>query len=195
MAVSAMGSIPALKSIQTQLKTRMEKAVKDFGQNLSSTRTGRANVQMLDQVRVAVYGSEMPLNQLAQLSTPDAQTILIQPFDPSGIAEIEKALRLADSSFNPQNDGKVVRLKIPAMTEERRRDVVKQLNKVLEDHRTGIRNIRRDGNELIKKAAKDKQISADEEKRSLDEIQKLTDEEIKRMEEMSKAKEKEVMHV
>jgi ribosome recycling factor len=195
MAVSAMGSIPALKSIQAQLKTRMEKAVKDFGQNLSSTRTGRANVQMLDQVRVAVYGSEMPLNQLAQLSTPDAQTILIQPFDPSGIAEIEKALRLADSSFNPQNDGKVVRLKIPAMTEERRRDVVKQLNKVLEDHRTGIRNIRRDGNELIKKAAKDKQISADEEKRSLDEIQKLTDEEIKRMEEMSKAKEKEVMHV
>jgi ribosome recycling factor len=195
MAVSAMGSIPALKSIQTQLKTRMEKAVKDFGQNLSSTRTGRANVQMLDQVRVAVYGSEMPLNQLAQLSTPDAQTILIQPFDPSGIAEIEKALRLADSSFNPQNDGKVVRLKIPAMTEERRRDVVKQLNKVLEDHRTAIRNIRRDGNELIKKAAKDKQISADEEKRSLDEIQKLTDEEIKRMEEMSKAKEKEVMHV
>jgi ribosome recycling factor len=195
MAVSAMGSIPALKSIQTQLKTRMEKAVKDFGQNLSSTRTGRANVQMLDQVRVAVYGSEMPLNQLAQLSTPDAQTILIQPFDPSGIAEIEKALRLADSSFNPQNDGKVVRLKIPAMTEERRRDVVKQLNKVLEDHRTAIRNIRRDGNELIKKAAKDKLISADEEKRSLDEIQKLTDEEIKRMEEMSKAKEKEVMHV
>jgi ribosome recycling factor len=173
----------------------MEKAVKDFGQNLSSTRTGRANVQMLDQVRVAVYGSEMPLNQLAQLSTPDAQTILIQPFDPSGIAEIEKALRLADSSFNPQNDGKVVRLRIPAMTEERRREVVKQLNKVLEDHRTAIRNIRRDGNELIKKAAKDKLISADEEKRSLDEIQKLTDEEIKRMEEMSKAKEKEVMHV
>jgi ribosome recycling factor len=195
MAVSAMGSIPALKSIQTQLKTRMEKAVKDFGQNLSSTRTGRANVQMLDQVRVAVYGSEMPLNQLAQLSTPDAQTILIQPFDPSGIAEIEKALRLADSSFNPQNDGKVVRLRIPAMTEERRREVVKQLNKVLEDHRTGIRNIRRDGNELIKKAAKDKLISEDEEKRALDEIQKLTDEEIKRMEEMSKAKEKEVMHV
>ena len=195
MAVSAMGSIPALKSVQTQLKTRMEKAVKDFGQNLSSTRTGRANIQMLDQVRVAMYGSEMPLNQVAQLSTPDAQTVLIQPFDPGTIAEIEKALRLADSSFNPQNDGKVVRLKIPAMTEERRKDVVKQLNKVLEEHRTGIRNIRRDGNEMIKKAAKDKQISADEEKRSLEEIQKLTDEEIKRMDEMSKAKEKEVMQV
>jgi ribosome recycling factor len=195
MAVSAMGSIPALKTIQTQLKTRMEKAVKDFGQNLSSTRTGRANIQMLDHVRVAVYGSEMPLNQVAQLSTPDAQTILIQPFDPSTIPEIEKALRLADSSFNPQNDGKVVRLRIPAMTEERRKDVVKQLNKILEEHRTGIRNIRRDGNEMIKKAAKDKQISVDEEKRALDEIQKLTDEEIKRMEEMSKAKEKEVMQV
>jgi ribosome recycling factor len=150
---------------------------------------------MLDHVRVAVYGSEMPLNQVAQLSTPDAQTILIQPFDPSTIPEIEKALRLADSSFNPQNDGKVVRLRIPAMTEERRKDVVKQLNKILEEHRTGIRNIRRDGNEMIKKAAKDKQISVDEEKRALDEIQKLTDEEIKRMEEMSKAKEKEVMQV
>ncbi len=195
MAVSAMATIPALKEIHQQLKTRMDNAVNDFRQNLSSTRTGRANIGMLDQVRAAYYGAEMPLNQLAQLSTPDAQTLLIAPFDPSVIAEIEKALRLADQSFNPQNDGKVVRLKIPAMTEERRKDVVKQLNKELEGHRTGVRNIRRDGNEMIRKASKDKLISEDEEKRSLDEIQKLTDEEIKRMEELSKAKEKEVMQI
>ena len=190
-----MAAIPALKETYTQLKTRMDKAVADFRNSLSATRTGRASIHMLDTVKVPYYGSEMPLNQVAQLSIPDAQTILIQPFDPSAIAEIEKGLRTADSSFNPQNDGKVVRLKIPAMTEERRKDVVKQLNRVLEEHRTGVRNVRRDGNEAIKKAAKDKQISEDEEKRSLDEIQKLTDEEIKRMEELSKAKEKEVMQV
>ena len=195
MAVSTMGTIPALKSIHAQLKTRMDKAVGDFGQNLTSTRTGRANVQMLDQVRVPYYGSEMPLNQLAQITTPDPQTIVIQPFDPSVIADIEKALRTSDTSFNPQNDGKIVRLKIPPMTEERRKDVVKHLNKALEEHRTAVRNIRRDGNDMIKKAAKDKLISEDEEKRSLDEMQKLTDGEIKRMEEMSRAKEKEVMQV
>ncbi len=195
MAVSAMSAIPALKETQQFVKTRMDKAVNDFRVNLQSTRTGRANVQMLDQVRVNYYGSEMPINQLAQLSTPDPQMIVIQPFDASSIAEIEKALRLADSSYNPQNDGKIVRLKVPAMTEERRRDVVKQLNRELEEHRTGIRNVRRDGNEMIKKAAKDKLISEDEEKRSLEEIQKLTTEEISRMEELCKAKEKEVMQV
>ncbi len=195
MAVSAMGSIPALKDIHQQLKTRMDKAVKDFGQNLTSTRTGRANVQMLDQVRVAYYGSEMPLNQLSQITTPDPQTIVIQPFDPSVIADIEKALRTSDNSFNPQNDGKIVRLKIPPMTEERRKDVVKHLNKALEEHRTAVRNIRRDGNDMIKKSAKEKLISEDEEKRSLDEMQKLTDDEIRRMEEMSRAKEKEVMQI
>ncbi len=195
MAVSAMSAIPALKETQQFVKTRMEKAVNDFRINLSSTRTGRANVQMLDQVRVDYYGSQMPVNQLAQLSTPDPQMIVIQPFDVSAIPEIEKALRLADSSYNPQNDGKIIRLKVPAMTEERRKDVVKQLNRELEEHRTGIRNVRRDGNEMIKKAAKEKLISEDEEKRSLDEIQKLTAEEISRMEDLCKAKEKEVMQV
>ncbi len=195
MAVSTMATVPALKTVHQQLKARMEKAVTDFQQNLTATRTGRANPQMLDRVRVSYYGTEMPLNQVAQLSIPDAQTILITPFDPSAIGEIEKGIRTADSSFNPQNDGKVVRVKVPAMTEERRKEVVKQLNKVLEEHRTGIRNIRRDGNDAIKKATKDKQISEDEEKRALEEIQKLTDEEIKRMEELSRNKEKEVMQV
>jgi ribosome recycling factor len=195
MAVSAMSAIPALKETQQFVKSRMEKAVNDFRLNLSSTRTGRANVQMLDQVRVDYYGSQMPVNQLAQLSTPDPQMIVIQPFDVTAINDIEKALRLADSSYNPQNDGKIIRLKVPAMTEERRKDVVKQLNRELEEHRTGIRNVRRDGNEMIKKAAKEKLISEDEEKRSLDEIQKLTAEEISRMEDLCKAKEKEVMQV
>ena len=195
MAVSVMGSIPALKDTQQQLKTRMEKAVDDFRATLASTRTGRASVHMLDQVKVPYYGSEMPLNQVAQVTAPDANLILIQPWDPSIIADIEKALRTSDLGFNPQNDGKVVRIPVPPMTEERRKEVVKHLNKTLEDHRTAVRNIRRDGNDLIKKSAKDKKISEDEEKRSLEEIQRLTDDEIRRMEEMCRNKEREVLQI
>src|SRR6202789_4342008 len=195
MAVSVMGGIPALKDIQQQLKTRMDKAVEDFRTNLASTRTGRASVHMLDQVKVPYYGSDMPLNQVAQVSAPDANMIKVEPWDASILGDIEKALRASDLSFNPQNDGKIIRIPIPPMTEERRREVVKHLNKTLEDHRTAARNIRRDGNELIKKAAKDKKISEDEEKRSLEEIQKLTDDEIRRMEEMCRNKEREVMQV
>jgi len=173
----------------------MDKAVQDFQANLASTRTGRASTQMLDQVKVEYYGTHTPLTQLAQVTTPDANMIVVQPWDPSVLGEIEKALRTSDLGFNPQNDGKVIRVPVPPMTEERRREVVKHLNKVLEEHRTAVRNIRRDGNDVIKKALKDKLISEDEEKRSLDEMQKLTDEEIKRMEEMSKKKEAEVMQV
>jgi ribosome recycling factor len=195
MAVSVMGSIPALKDIQQQLKTRMEKAVDDFRANLASTRTGRASVHMLDQIKVSYYGSDTPLNQVAQVTAPDANLILVQPWDPSILADIEKALRTSDLGFNPQNDGKIVRIPIPPMTEERRREVVKHLNKTLEDHRTAVRNIRRDGNDLIKKSAKDKKISEDEEKRSLEEIQKLTDDEIRRMEEMCRNKEREVLQI
>ena len=195
MAVSVMSSIPALKDIQQQLKTRMEKAVDDFRANLASTRTGRASVHMLDQVKVAYYGSDTPLNQVAQVTAPDANLILVQPWDPSILGDIEKALRTSDLGFNPQNDGKIIRIPIPPMTEERRRDVVKHLNKTLEDHRTAVRNIRRDGNDLIKKSAKDKKISEDEEKRSLEEIQKLTDDEIRRMEEMCRNKEREVLQI
>ena len=195
MAVSAMAGIPALKDVHQQLKTRMDKAVEDFRVGLSSIRTGRAALHMLDPVKVMAYGTEMPLNQVAQLSAPEPQLLLVQPYDPSLIAEIEKGLRATPQAFNPQNDGKVVRVPVPPMTEERRKEAVKHLSKMLEDHRTGIRNIRRDGNDLIKKATKDKKISEDEEKRSLDEMQKLTDEEIKRMEELCKAKEKDVMQV
>ena len=195
MAPSVMASIPALQGPFAQLKTRMDKAVHDFQANLASTRTGRASIQMLDQVKVDYYGTMTPLNQVGQLTTPDANMIMIQPWDTGIIGEIEKALRTSDLGFNPQNDGKIVRVPVPPMTEERRREVVKHLNRVLEDHRTAVRNIRRDGNEVIKKAAKDKAISGDEEKRALDEMQKLTDDEIKRMEEMCKKKEAEVMQV
>ena len=195
MAVSVMSSIPALKDVQQQLKTRMEKAVDDFRANLASTRTGRASVHMLDQVKVSYYGSDTPLNQVAQVTAPEANLILVQPWDPSILGDIEKALRTSDLGFNPQNDGKIVRIPIPPMTEERRREVVKHLNKTLEDHRTAVRNIRRDGNDLIKKSAKDKKISEDEEKRSLEEIQKLTDDEIRRMEEMCRNKEREVLQI
>ena len=195
MAVSVMAGIPALKENFQQLRSRMDKAVHDFQANLASTRTGRASIQMLDQVKVDYYGTPTPLSQVGQLSTPDANMIVIQPWDASIIGEIEKAIRTSDLGFNPQNDGKVVRVPVPPMTEERRRDVVKHLNRVLEEHRTAIRNIRRDGNEAIKKAAKEKKISGDEEKRALEEMQKLTDDEIRRMEEMSQRKEAEVMHV
>ena len=195
MAVSVMAGNPALKDSYAQLKSRMDKAVGDFRNNLLSTRTGRASVHMLDTIRVAYYGTETPLNQIAQVLAPEAQLITIQPYDTSAMGDIEKALRTSDIGFNPQNDGKIIRVPIPPLTEERRRDLVKHLHKMLEDHRTAVRNIRRDGNELIKKALKDKKISEDDEKRALEEIQKLTDDEIKKMEEMSKSKEKEVMQV
>jgi ribosome recycling factor len=188
-------SIPALKETFAQLKTRMEKAVEDFRRELSATRTGRATVHMLDTVRVNYYGSDMPINQIAQVHAPEAQLITVQPFDPSSLGEIEKAIRSADLGLNPMNDGKIIRIPVPPLTEERRKEMVKHLHRVLEDHRTAIRNIRRDGNEAIKKAMKDKKISEDDERSSLDQIQKLTDDEIKKMEDMSKAKEKEVLEI
>jgi len=192
---SVMQGIPALKDSYQQLKTRMDKSVADFRNALAAARTGRASVHMLDGVKVMAYGSEMPLNQLAQVHAPEAQLLTVQPFDPSIMGDVEKAIRTGDLGFNPQNDGKIIRIPVPPLTEERRKDMVKHLHKVLEDHRTAVRNIRRDGNDLIKKATKDKKISEDEEKKSLDEIQKLTDEEIKKMEEMCKNKEKEVLTV
>lgn len=195
MAVSSMASIPALKEVHSQLKARMDKGVQAFQTSLASVRTGRASVHMLDGIRVHAYGTDTPLNQVSQITTPDANMIVVQPWDTSLISEIEKAIRSSDLGFNPQNDGKLVRVPVPPMTEERRREVVKHLSKELEEHKTAIRNIRRDGNEAIKKAAKDKSISGDEEKRALEEMQKLTDDEIKRMDEISKHKEKEIMQV
>ena len=190
-----MASNPAVKETFTQLRTRMEKAVEDFRKELAAIRTGRASVHMLDSVNVDYYGTAMPLNQIAQVHAPEAQLITVQPFDPSSLGAIEKAIRSADLGLNPMNDGKLIRVPVPPLTEERRRDLVKHLHKVLEDHRTAVRNIRRDGNELIKKSLKDKKITEDEERRSLEEIQKLTDDEIKKMEEMGKTKEKEILEI
>lgn len=193
MAQISMAALPALKETFVQLKTRMDKAVDAFRKELASQRTGRANVHMLDSVHVDAYGSLVPLTQIGNLSAPEPQLITVAPWDTSLMGAVEKAIRSSDLGFNPQNDGKVIRVPVPALTEERRKDMVKHLNKVLEEHRTAIRNIRRDGNEAIKKAMKDKKISEDEERGSLDQMQKVTDDEIKKMEEMSKAKEKEVL--
>jgi ribosome recycling factor len=190
-----MADSAPLKEIRVQLKTRMDKAVEDFRKAMAGVRTGRANVHMLDNVNVDYYGSQMPLNQVAQVHAPEAQLITVQPFDPSQLGAIEKAIRSGDMGLNPMNDGKLIRVPVPPLTQERRQDMVKHLHRVLEEHRTAVRNIRRDGNDAIKKALKDKKITEDEEKRSLDEIQKLTDGEIKKMEEMSKGKEKEVLEL
>jgi ribosome recycling factor len=195
MAQATMAAIPGLKETYIQLKTRMDKAVDDFRKALASTRTGRASVAMLDSVKVELYDSLMPLNQVATVHASEAQLITVQPFDPTALAAIEKAIRTAELGLNPMNDGKIVRVPVPALTEDRRKDMVKHLHKVLEEHRTAVRNIRRDGNDAIKKAMKDKKISEDEEKRSMEEIQKLTDGEIKKMEDMNKLKEKEVMEI
>lgn len=195
MAQISMAALPALKDTFNQLRARMDKAVEAFRKELASQRTGRANVHMLDSIHVDAYGSPMPLSQVGNISAPEPQLITIQPWDTSLMAAIEKAIRASDLGFNPQNDGKLIRIPVPALTEERRKEMVKHLNKVLEEHRTAIRNIRRDGNEAIKKAMKDKKISEDEERGSLEQMQKITDDEIKKMDEMFKAKEKEVMQV
>jgi ribosome recycling factor len=195
MALSFMAGIPALKDLNADLKRRMDQAVATFQSSLASTRTGRASVHMLDQIKVDYYGTLTPISQLAQLSAPEPQMILISPWDPTVLKEIEKTIQASDLGFNPISDGKVLRIPVPPMTEERRRDVVKHINKILEEQRTAVRNVRRDGNDAMKKLAKDKKISEDEEKRALEEVQKMTDEEIRRMEELSRKKEIEVMQV
>jgi ribosome recycling factor len=195
MAQVSMALIPALKDSFAQLKTRMDKAVEDFRLEMASTRTGRASVHMLDGVTVDAYGSQMALNQLANVSAPEPQLITVQAWDVSLIGAIEKAIRSGELGLNPMNDGKLIRVPVPALTEERRKEMVKHLHRILEDHRTAIRNIRRDGNDFIKKAMKDKKITEDEEHGALDQIQKLTDDEIKKMEELAKGKEKEVLSI
>jgi len=195
MAQVSMAAIPALKDSFAQLKARMDKAVEDFRKEMASTRTGRASVHMLDGVTVDAYGSQMPLNQLANVSAPEPQLITVQSWDVSLIGAIEKAIRSADLGLNPMNDGKLIRVPVPALTEDRRKEMVKHLHKVLEEHRTAVRNIRRDGNDLIKKAMKDKKITEDEERGALEQMQKLTDDEIKKMEELSNGKEKEVLSI
>ncbi|HXY79367.1 MAG TPA: ribosome recycling factor, partial [Candidatus Bathyarchaeia archaeon] len=178
-----------------QAKIRMEKAVEDFRKDLASVRTGRANVALLDHVRVDYHGTPMPINQLGSLNVPDPMMIVISPWDPGAVAPIDKAIRTSDLGLNPTNDGKVVRVPVPALTEDRRKDLVKHIHKVLENHRTAVRNIRRDIKEAVEKLEKEKKISEDERKRSLDELEKLTHSETKKIEDLSAAKEKEVMEI
>jgi ribosome recycling factor len=162
---------------------------------LSGVRTGRANVSLLDHVRVDYHGTSMPINQLGTLSVPDATMIMISPWDTSAVPMIDKAIRTTDLGLNPTNDGKVVRVPIPPLTEDRRKDLVKHIHKVLENHRTAVRNIRRDIKEAVEKLEKDKKISEDDRKRTLDELEKLTHSETKKIEDLSASKEKEVMEI
>jgi len=183
------------KEALAQAKARMEKAVEDFRKELGSIRTGRASASLLDQIRVDYHGTPMPVNQLGTVHVPDPMTIVVSPWDPGAVPLIDKAIRTSDLGLNPANDGKVVRIPIPPLTEDRRKDLVKHLHKVLENHRTAARNIRRDQKEAIERLEKDKKISEDDKKRSLDELEKLTHSETKKMEDLSAAKEKEVMEI
>src|ERR1700733_19752 len=188
-----MTTIATSKDALAQAKIRMEKAVEDFRKELSGVRTGRANVSLLDHVRVDYHGTSMPINQLGTLSVPDATMIMISPWDTSAVPMIDKAIRTTDLGLNPTNDGKVVRVPIPPLTEDRRKDLVKHIHKVLENHRTAVRNIRRDIKEAVEKLEKDKKISEDDRKRTLDELEKLTHSETKKIEDLSASKEKEIM--
>ncbi len=190
-----MTTITNSKEAMAQARVRMEKAVEDFRKELSSIRTGRANVTILDHIRVDYHGTSMPVNQLGTLSVPEATSIVISPWDPSAVALIDKAIRTSDLGLNPTNDGKIVRVPIPPLTEDRRKDIVKHMHKVLENHRTAVRNIRRDIKEAVDKLEKDKKISQDEQKRGLDELEKLTHSETKKIEDLSSVKEREIMEV
>ena len=187
--------IATTKDAFSAARTRMEKAVEDFRKELASVRTGRANAAILDHVRVDYHGTPMPVNQLGNVTVPDATMLMITPWDPTAVPLIDKAIRSSDLGLNPTTDGKVVRIPIPSPTEERRKELVKLIHKALENHRTAVRNIRRDIKEAIYKLEKDKKISQDEQKRALDELEKLSHSETKKIEDLSAAKEKEVMEI
>jgi ribosome recycling factor len=182
-----------VKEIEGSAKQRMEKALSDLQHAMATVRTGRASVNLFDNVRVDYYGTPTPINQVANLHVPEPGMITVQPWDTSQIAPIEKAIRIADLGVNPSNDGKVIRIPIPPLNEERRRELAKKLHGIAEDHRVAIRNIRRDANEHIKKLAKEKKIAEDEDRRGHEETQKLTDAYMLKLEQAAKAKEKEIM--
>ena len=183
------------KLIVDQARVRMEKAEEDFRREVASIRTGRASVSVLDSIRVDYYGTPTPVNQVATLGVPEPQLITVQPWDPTALPNLEKAIRSSDLGLNPLNDGKILRVPIPPLSEERRKELVKHLHKVLETHRMSIRNVRRDANDAAKKLRKEKKISEDDERGAHEDIQKLTDREIEKLEQMSKAKEKEIMEL
>ena len=184
-----------IKETLAQTKVRMGKGLEDFHQALAGVRTGRASTSLLDHIKVDYYGTPTPLNQVATLGVPEPTMLTVQPWDVSLLAAIDKAIRSSDLGLNPMSDGKVLRVPIPPLTEERRKELVKHLHKVLEDHRTAVRNIRRDANDSLKKLLKEKKISEDDEKRGLEEVQKLTDEFMEKLEGQGKSKEKEILEM
>ncbi len=183
------------KDVVKETKPRMEHAIDDARRKLATVRTGRASVSLLDTVTVDYYGTATPLNQMASVHAPEPQMLTVQPWDPTQLGNVEKAIRAADLGLNPSNDGKLVRIPIPPLTEERRKQLAKQVHEIAEEHRTAIRNVRRDANDKLKKMLKDKKISEDEERDGLDEVQKLTDSYILKIDELSKSKEHEIMSV
>jgi ribosome recycling factor len=183
------------KDVIKETRVRMDTVIEDFKRRIASVRTGRAAVSLLDTVMVDYYGTMTPLNQMASVHAPEPQMLTVQPWDQSQVGPIEKAIRASDLGLNPSNDGKLVRIPIPPLTEERRKQLAKQLHDVAEDHRTAVRNIRRDGNERLKKMLKDKQISEDAERDALEEIQKLTNTYIGKIDDLLKSKEQEITQV
>ena len=190
-----MSTVTTSKDALVQARTRMEKAVDDFRRELAGIRTGRANVALLDHVRVDYHGTQMPINQLGTVTVPDPMMLVISPWDPGAVSLIDKAIRASDLGLNPANDGKLIRLPIPPLTEERRKDLVKHLHKVLENHRTAVRNVRRDIKEAVEHLEREKKVSEDECKRTVDELDKITHNETKKIEDLSAAKEKEILEL
>ena len=191
----AASTFNSIKEVDANLKARMEKAVSDLQHEMAAIRTGRASLGILDHVRVDYYGTPTPLSQVANLHVPEPSLITIQPWDVSQIGPIERAIRISDLGLNPANDGKIIRLPIPPLTEERRKELVKKLHAAAEHHRVSVRNIRRDGNENVKKLLKDKAITEDDEKRAHEEIQKLTDLYMAKIDAASKGKEKDILEI
>jgi ribosome recycling factor len=185
----------SVKEIEAAAKTGMEKVLSDLQHAMAAIRTGRASVSLFDAIRVDYYGTPSPLNHVATLHVPEPSLVTIQPFDISMISLLEKAIRSSDLGLNPMNDGKMIRVPIPALTEERRKELVKRLHHLAEEHRVSLRNIRREANEQLKKALKDKLISEDDERRALEESQKLTDSHIAKLDLAAKGKEKEILEI
>ncbi|HRO66455.1 MAG TPA: ribosome recycling factor [Pseudobdellovibrionaceae bacterium] len=185
----------AVADVRKKAQEKMDNAVKALGEELKKVRTGRAQVSMLDNIRVNYYGNLSPLSQVASISTPDAKSFLIAPWEVSILKEIEQAIVKSDLGMAPMNDGKVIRLKVPDLTEERRKDLAKQVKKIAEDSRVSIRLSRRDANEEIKKLSKDKAISEDEGKKAEADIQKLTDDSIKKVDQIADEKEKSILTI
>jgi ribosome recycling factor len=182
-----------LKGMFTEVKGRMDGAIDRVRREMANVRTGRAPVGLLDRVHVEAYGSKMPINQVATLSVPEPAMIIAQPFDPSLMGAIEKAIRASDLGLNPANDGKVVRVPIPALTDDRRKELSRHVHKQAEEGRNAVRLVRRDGNERLKKLLKDHKISEDDERKGLDQIQKLTDDHVKMIDELQKKKDQDLL--